>query len=665
MAAALLFWGWQTGHLAWSVTLGALLEGSRLVRRRWQFSFDDLRHIWLLCLALQAGAALILFSTEDRMLFVFKFTQALPLSLAPLMLAQAYGSRSNLPLSVFSWPLPKHDGDGMGGAVNFSYIYFAVSVAGTSASTQYNAYFYPGITTLIIVALIWSRPRRLGVFSWLLLAGAVVVGGYFGQQQLQRLQGALEAALGGFIAEMFHQPSDARECRTQIGQTVQPLSGRIIWRLTPDSTGFAPGLLCQAVYNGYRNETWSCSSNDYTPISSRRSETFDLVSTKQIEFDVRIAGYYQNGEGPLALPHGAFELKEVASPARALTNRLGCVELNNAPGLVECLARWGPGASLDPPPEPLDRSVTENERPIIAQIVSELGLTNMSERQKIRALEKYFSEHFTYSLTAYNRRQNGKTPLGVFLTETHAGHCEYFATAAVLLLRQAGIPARYATGYAAPETARQGNTYLLRERHSHAWALAYHSDTHTWEEVDCTPSGWSSQAVAPPPWWEAVSDVGSNLYFRFSEWRWSKTSLAHYASWLMAPLILSLAWRVIASLRGRAVAHVGGGDPTPRWPGLDSELYQIDRQLAAAHLSRQPGETLAFWQRRLEMAETLPQPDRLKRIFDLHRILRFDPNGLTSPERTALKEEAERWLMEFTGQGPKSKTIRPFANRNS
>ena len=36
------------------------------------------------------------------------------------------------------------------------------------------------------------------------------------------------------------------------------------------------------------------------------------------------------------------------------------------------------------------------------------------------------------------------TPLADFLLRTRSGHCEYYATATVLLLRAAGIPARYA-----------------------------------------------------------------------------------------------------------------------------------------------------------------------------------------------------------------------------
>jgi hypothetical protein len=660
MAAALLFWGWLTGHLIWAGAISVLLEGSRFWARRWEFSEDDLKHIWFLSLALQAGVGLILFSTEDRMLFVFKFAQILPLSLVPLMLAQTYGSHDDIPLSVLSWPLPKAAAPA--GAVNISFIYFALCVIGASASTQINSYFYTGITALILAALGFTRPRRAGARSWLVWVGlglAVVIGGYYGQQQLRRLQGALEQALSGLIADMFHQPTDARECRTQIGQTVQlPLSGKIVWRVTPDNTGFVPPLLCQAVYNGYRSETWSCSSNEYSGVTTRHPETFSLLPAKSIEFETRIAGYFQGGNGPLALPHGSFEIKDVPSPSVVRTNRLGCADLDNAPGLVICTARWGPGPSLDPPPEPLDLSIAENERPVIAQVASDLGLKKMSERQAIRALEKFFSDNFTYSLTVNNRRQSIKTPLGTFLTETHSGHCEYFATATVLLLRAAGIPARYAVGFAAPESARKGNTYLLRQRHSHAWALAYHAENHTWEEVDTTPSSWDGQPEAQPPWWESVSDFGSNFYFRFSEWRWSKTSLARYASWLMIPLILSLAWRIIAGQRGRAIKRARDDDKTPPWPGLDSELYLIDRRLAAANLSRLPGETLAFWLRRLETAEVLPQQERLKRIFELHRALRFDPKGLTDSERTALKEEAERWMTDFAGKTGRAGSLR-------
>src|SRR5665213_1671061 len=137
---------------------------------------------------------------------------------------------------------------------------------------------------------------------------------------------------------------------------------------------------------------------------------------------------------------------------------------------------------MDAPPSPVDLAVPEDERPALSSVAAGLGLDRMNERQKIRAVSRFFQDHFHYSLNSQGRiaRNDRRSPLGQFLTQTRSGHCEYFATATVLLLRQAGVNARYITGYAVQESARHGDTYLVRERHSHAWALVYHSDTAAW-----------------------------------------------------------------------------------------------------------------------------------------------------------------------------------------
>jgi hypothetical protein len=74
----------------------------------------------------------------------------------------------------------------------------------------------------------------------------------------------------------------------------------------------------------------------------------------------------------------------------------------------------------------------------------------------------------------------------------------------------------------------------------------------------------------------------------------------------------------------------------------------IDRQLAAARLSRLPNEPLRSWQDRLETA--FPDSIRLRRIFHLHRCLRFDPRGLPGDDRELLRHESQQWLAEFTAQ---------------
>jgi hypothetical protein len=268
-----------------------------------------------------------------------------------------------------------------------------------------------------------------------------------------------------------------------------------------------------------------------------------------------------------------------------------------------------------------------------------LNLKGLTERQKVRAVSSYFFDHFTYSLDM-PARNNQWTPLGQFLMKTKAGHCEYFATATVLLLREVGVNARYITGYAVPVGAREGDDYLIRERHAHAWALVYHSDSKTWEQIDNTPAGWVEAQQSP--WWQPASDFFSDVYFQFSKWRWGKTSFAHYAEELLVPLILYLLVRIVTS-QHRKAASAANAD-APDWPGLDSELYVINRRLSELQLSRLPHEPLANWQRRLE--EAFPASMGLGRIFQLHRRLRFDPCGLESQDRLTLKREAEAWLSE-------------------
>ena len=247
------------------------------------------------------------------------------------------------------------------------------------------------------------------------------------------------------------------------------------------------------------------------------------------------------------------------------------------------------------------------------------------------------------------------TEVGFFLTKSHRGHCEYFATATVLLLREAGVRARYVTGYAVKESERHGGTYLVRARDAHAWTLVYHSDTRLWDQIDTTPGERDQVEGAQPPWWEPASDALSNLYFQFSKWRWSKTSFARYSKWLLLPTILYLMIRIIFSQRRRRTASGADGHATPSWPGLDSELYLINQQLAQAQLSRLPNEPLLSWQQRLEAA--FPDSDRLRRIFHLHRSLRFDPLGLNEDDRKRLRLEAQRWLADFTAQAAEAKRM--------
>ena len=70
IGVALLFWGWQAELLPVAIVLACVLEGSRFVKTRWQFSQADLNRIWNLCTFLFVGAlALAVLSEQGMWLF--------------------------------------------------------------------------------------------------------------------------------------------------------------------------------------------------------------------------------------------------------------------------------------------------------------------------------------------------------------------------------------------------------------------------------------------------------------------------------------------------------------------------------------------------------------------------------------------------------------------
>jgi transglutaminase-like putative cysteine protease len=68
-----------------------------------------------------------------------------------------------------------------------------------------------------------------------------------------------------------------------------------------------------------------------------------------------------------------------------------------------------------------------------------------------------------------------------FLFEEKKGYSDYQASAMVVLLRAAGVPARLAVGYRVDEFDLSVNRYLLRESHAYAWPEVYFP-TYGWQE---------------------------------------------------------------------------------------------------------------------------------------------------------------------------------------
>jgi hypothetical protein len=263
----------------------------------------------------------------------------------------------------------------------------------------------------------------------------------------------------------------------------------------------------------------------------------------------------------------------------------------------------------------------------------------------VKRVEGFFRQHFRYSLWTRERPPHG-TALGEFLQTSRAGHCEYFASATVLLLRAAGVPARYAVGFSVQEWSRLERRWIVRARHAHSWALAYVDGA--WRDVDTTPSLWADAERDEASIFEPLRDLWSWGGFLFSRWRWSEgqSGVGDYAAWLLIPLILLLVWRLYSRRHvRRGDGEIRASAAAPLHPGHDSEFYLIARRLDAEGRGRRPAEPATAWIDRIQAPELRP-------IVALHYQYRFDPAGLDATERAALRESAEAWLHDREDRVP-------------
>jgi protein-glutamine gamma-glutamyltransferase len=111
--------------------------------------------------------------------------------------------------------------------------------------------------------------------------------------------------------------------------------------------------------------------------------------------------------------------------------------------------------------------------------------------EKATHIERYLFRNYRYSLDPFLIEQ--PQPLAAFLLENRRGHCEYFASAMVVLLRAVGIPCRIVNGFRNGEYNDVGGDFIIRGKDAHSWVEAFFPD-HGWRSYDPTPAG-----VASPP----------------------------------------------------------------------------------------------------------------------------------------------------------------------
>ncbi len=690
--AVLLFWGWQSGLWLPGLLMGLALETIPLLNPGLEFSQDDFRRVWNFCNLLGLAAVLYAFGNNDRVgglggllhgaannraamlsgvQSVLNFPRWLPILLFLAIAAQKASAAGLTPATSFSpflrWYRQKSRAITPEPMLDLSYPYLILCLfsAGIHANSGSQTYFM-GMILLVAWGLWPVRSCRFHPLVWLAVFGLAAVLALAGDVGVGKMADFTRNLSIQWMSRLLRDRTDPKQVMTAIGEVGQlKLSGAIEVRLTVPPGAAPPEYLHLASYRTYHRQSWFAGAarddfQEIPPLSSGAS-TFQLIpgrsGSRLVTVSCYLAGWSSSlgvPEGLLPIPPDCDRLEDMPDTVASLQRSGNGAVLADGPGLMIFTAGYGTGQIPEAAPNTNeDLAVPAEEVPALNETLRKMSLdktraATLSPQKLESLIAGFFDSRFTYRTwqKAPSPLAGHQTPLANFLLITHSGHCEYFATATVMLLRMLGVPARYAVGFYVHERSGD-NSYVVRGRDAHAWCLVWDRSAAGWQTFDTTPASWVGIEGAGGKITQAVEDFFSWLHYQAAKIRWGQSSLRSYVRWLPAPVLLALLAPMVFRRWRRVRQKVvnGPGNQQVFRPGLDSAFYPVrDRLVELGHVPRVE-EGFAGWLARILEAKHPRLPERqLRQLFHLHYRCRFHPRGLTPGERDELASLAAEVL---------------------
>ncbi len=607
---SLLSWAWLSNTWLISFTLLTLILFSKISPWRWKITQNQF-HRWgdlssALIILMVVYIYLVESIANQPIFIVLKW---LPLLFIPVLLAQLFSQQQQLPLgTLFHSMRNRHNK-----MIDFQTPYATLTILSTGAANHQGNLYYLLVIIFFIGVLSVIRPLKNSKISWLVLVSIAIVSGFFGQKNLKQLHYWIE----GKTVEWFQSwNSDPFKGQTSIGDLGSlKLSNKIEFRVKSDK----PLLLQQASYDVYLGQKWVTSKRTFNSINPIKNT--DNLPLKSIEITEEF-----KGKKILALPDGTVNIKGLEGASLKYTD-LGAVKISDAPSLANYKVFYT-GLRQDSTSD-YDLKIPKQHQDWLLTFSKQLHLKGLNPLAIADKIKQHFHNNFYYSLYLGNE-SDSNLALKDFILKRKAGHCEYFAVASVLLLRQAGIPARLANGYVVSEYDSNQNLYIVRSRHAHAWAIAYINDV--WQVVDSTPPRWLTIEANNASWLQPLNDWFSNALLAFKQWRVQRIENETTPLWwsAIALLLLYLILRIYTARRQLSRKKLTlKNNQAMIYQGMDSEFYLIEGFFKDTDDIRYENESIQQWIKRLKLND-------LKELQQLHYQLRFDPLGLSLIERQRL-----------------------------
>ena len=257
----------------------------------------------------------------------------------------------------------------------------------------------------------------------------------------------------------------------------------------------------------------------------------------------------------------------------------------------------------------------------------------------------------------------GADTADAFLFDTRQGFCEHFASAFVVLMRAAGVPARVVTGYQGGDINPFDNTLVVRQSDAHAWTEVWLAGE-GWRRIDPTAAAAPLRidgglAAALPDdaalpflvrpdlgWLKALRDRWEFLGNAWNQWvlgydQKTQSSLLERfglqpGDWRQLGIVLLVAiGTVLAALAWWAQRRTLPADP------LQRAWQRFERKLARAGLPRLPWEGPADYARRAALAfPACAAP--IRAIAGRYATLRYGAVPGTARDAKALDSQIKR-----------------------
>lgn len=650
-SGAILWWGWSSDRLEISVLMSALVALASLWRPIPSLSPKAARRsaemtfllivlgafwVYLQRQSIEGNLAIHALSLSPYFLFPKLFWHSLCQKDSRFLSGSAFDGSAG----VRSWLSEARVSRGYLDApfrfdYPFAYLFFAIfsaAIQGPARSGIAGAAFFVFLA-IGLSALFAARgednpkPRpffRFPVFFALALVSIVAM--LAGGSGIQKTQEILEDRMSRFF-DRFSHLSNPNIAKTSIGKNGRmSLPNKLLYRVEwKESSGYlfdgafgytADGALWRANAPAADQRAFFAAVGSMLAGSRRilpnEDGSFSLFPGSSDSENLPQASFsavLSRERAALPLPSGAVSIFGLPLPFLEISSQ-NVVSTQGSPGFVKFSSFYDPARLRLAPPSDLDLALPPALRSDIAAFVDAHQLRGLPPARAAAKIIEIFSR-WEYTLDLETPDGDPRS-LRDFLSSDRRGHCEYFASASALALRELGIPSRFVSGYLVSERDPFEDVFWVRSSDAHAWASYW--DGSKWAYLDATPAGWPEARPADPLAW--LTDWLDRLQYAIDTANPADLSVSLPAPSALIPWLAGLLAILAAIIASRRI-RLRFRRPDPK--ALCEELVLEVESLSG--LARSPSESSPRFLRRA--ASGLESADSVLRAASIREALLF------------------------------------------